>query len=201
MDQKKIILRPAEPTLEEGLIFAHYLDEAFEGLFSSLLGRQTSDIVAKAYTHPDHDFSFQNTIFAECDKALVGMATGYTAERHRASSNQPLKQAAHGHILQKIGAGLLCFRLRFLGTHVDGDFYLQAIAVAEKHRSKGIGTVLMDGIEDRARSCGSTRLFLDAAARNTAARRFYERRGMTVASEWFSSPIMPTFIVQMTKLL
>ena len=201
MDQNKITLRRAKPTFEEGLIFAHYLDEAFEGLFSSLLGRQVFDIVAKAYTHPDHDFSFQNTIFAECDKALVGMATGYSAEQHRASSNQPLKQAARGNIMQKIGAGLLCYRLRFLGTHADGDFYLQAIAVAEKHRSKGIGTVLLDGIEDRARSFGSTKLILDAAAKNEGARKFYKRRGMTVASEWFSSPIMPTFIVQMTKLL
>jgi ribosomal protein S18 acetylase RimI-like enzyme len=201
MDQQSFVLRPANPTYDEGLVFAYYLDEAFEGLFRMALGQSLEDIVAKAFIEPDHDFSYQNTIFAERDKVIVGMATGYAAEQHRASSNQPLKQAAHGNIIQKIGAGLLCYRLRFLGTHADGDFYLQAIAVAEKHRNKGIGTVLMDGIEDLARSFESTRLFLDAAAKNERARKFYERRGMTVASEWFSSPIMPTFIVQMTKLL
>ena len=129
------------------------------------------------------------------------MATGYTSERHRRRTNRPLKQAAGNNTLRKTGAALLCLRLRFLGTHADGDFYLQAIAVSEEHRRRGIGSDLLDSIEDRARADGSTRLFLDASARNMDARRFYERRGMSVESKWPSLPFMPRFIVQMTKSL
>jgi len=201
MVQHSIILRAANPTYNEGLVFARYLDEAFNGLFRFMLGRRLEDIVATAYTQPDHDFSYQNTTFAERDKAIVGMAAGYTAEQHRRSSDQPLKQAAGNRALRMMGVAILCARLRFLGTHTDGDFYLQAIAVDRELRGEGIGSALMDAIEDQARASGSTRLFLDAAARNEGARRFYERRGMTVESEWPTVPFIPPVIVQMTKLL
>jgi ribosomal protein S18 acetylase RimI-like enzyme len=201
VDQHSIILRAAHPTYNEGLVFARYLDEAFEGFFRFILGRRAADIVARAYTQPDHDFSYQNTTFAERDRAIVGMATGYTAEQHRRSPDQPLKQAAGTRALQMIGVRILCARLRFLGTHADGDFYLQAIAVDKELRGEGIGSALMDAIEERARASGSTRLFLDASARNEGARRFYERRGMTVESEWPTLWFIPRFIVQMTKSL
>jgi len=201
MNQHSIILRAANATYSDGLVFAHCLDEAFEGLFGLALGRRVADIVATAYTQPDHDFSYQNTTFAELGKTIVGMATGYTVEQHRCFSDQPLKQAAGNRPLQKMGATLLCLRLRFLGTQTDGDFYLQAIAVDREHRGEGIGSALMKAIEARARSGGSTRLVLDAAARNEGARRFYERRGMTVESSWPTLPLIPPFIVQMAKPL
>jgi ribosomal protein S18 acetylase RimI-like enzyme len=199
MNQRSIRLRSANPTFDEGLTFASYLDEAFEGLFHMILGQRAAEIVATAYTHPDHDFSYQNTIFAECEKTIVGMATGYTTEQHHCSSTQPLKQAASPHFFDQARVALLCIRLRFLGTHADGDFYLQAIATNGAYRGQGIGTVLLNAIEDRARASGATRFVLDAAAKNTGARRFYERHGMTVELKERIVPFMPRFIVQMTK--
>jgi ribosomal protein S18 acetylase RimI-like enzyme len=201
MNDSSIILRSANPTFDEGLAFAHYLDEAFEGLFRLMLGQRAAEMVATAYTQRDHDFSYQNTIFAECDKTIVGMATGYTAEQHRRTSTQPLKRAAGNHVLQRAGVTLLSFRLSLLGTRTDGDFYLQAIAVDEAFRGQGIGAVLLDAIEDRARASGATRLFLDASAKNEGAHRFYERHGMTIESKESALPFMPRFIIQMTKLL
>jgi ribosomal protein S18 acetylase RimI-like enzyme len=94
---------------------------------------------------------------------------------------------------------LLCARLSLLGTYADGDFYLQAIAVDKEQRGKGIGSALMDAVEERARAGRSTRLYLNASARNEGARRFYERRGMAVESE--RTRFLPRFIVQMTKSL
>jgi ribosomal protein S18 acetylase RimI-like enzyme len=201
MNKHSITLRSANPTFDEGLTFAYYLDEAFEGLFRSALGRRAADIVARAYTQPNHDFSYQNTIFAECDKTIVGMATGYSTDQHRHCSDQPLKQAVGNHLFEKMGVRLLCLRLRFLGTQTDGDFYLQAIATNEEFRGKGIGAVLLDGIEGQARASGSTRLFLDVAAKNKGAHRFYERHGMTVELKETPFPFMPRFIIQMTKSL
>ena len=194
-------MRDANPTFEEGLSFAHYLDEAFEGLFRSALGQEAAKIVATTYTQPDHDFSYQNTIFAESGKTIVGMAAGYTAEQHRHFSEQPLRQAASEHLFQKVGVSLLCLRLRFLGTRTDGDFYLQAIAVDEEYRDQRIGSALLDSIEERARTSGSTRLFLDVAARNKGARRLYERFGMVVEPKERTIPFLPRFVIQMTKSL
>jgi ribosomal protein S18 acetylase RimI-like enzyme len=42
----------------------------------------------------------------------------------------------------------------------------------------------MDSFEERARASGATRLSLDVSAKNEEARRFYERHGMTIESQW-----------------
>ena len=91
---------------------------------------------------------------------------------------------------------------RITDTIVDGDFYLQFIAVDEALRGDGIGSVLMDSFEERARASGSTRLSLDVSAKNQGAYRFYERRGWHVESQWPKRlPIPALKFYRMTKAL
>jgi len=85
MHQYSTTLRAADPTLEKGRVFARYLNEAAEGFFRFMLGRRFVDILAKAFMQPDHDLSYQNVTFAERNKLIVGMASGYTAEQHHRS--------------------------------------------------------------------------------------------------------------------
>ena len=202
MNQHSIILRAATPAFAEGLMYARYLDEAAEGFFRFMLGRRVADIIATAYTQPGHDFSYQNVTFAEHEKVIVGMASGYTAEQHRRFSEQPLKRAAGSPALRMKGVRILCAPLwRLLNTLADGDFYLQAIAVDKELRGEGVGSTLIDSIEDRAGITGSTRLSLDVSAKNESARRLYERRGMTIESGWPKLLFIPQLLVRMTKLL
>ena len=202
MDQQSIILRSAKPIFDEGLMYARYLDEAAEGFFRFMLGRRVADIIATAYTQPDHDFSYQNVTFAEHDEVIVGMVSGYTAEQHRRFSEQPLKQAAGNRALRmRVVRILLAPLWRILNTLADGDFYLQAIAVDKELRGDGVGSTLIDSIEDRARASASIRLSLDVSAKNEGARRLYERRGMTVESGWPKLFFIPRLFVRMAKLL
>ncbi len=195
-----ILLRAAKPTFDEGLVFARYLGQAAEGFFRFMLGRRVADIVATAYIQPDHDLSYQNVTFAEHDKVIVGMALAYTAEQHRRSSDQPLKQAAGYRALRMNGVRLLLAPLwRILDTIDDRDFYLQAIATDKELRGEGIGSQLMDSIENQGVARGSARLSLDVSARNEGARRLYEHRGMTVESEWPRLKFIPRLFVRMTK--
>ena len=183
--RRMAILRPANPTIDEGLAFARYLDQAAEGFFRLMLGRRVADIIATAYTQPGHDLSYQNVTFAERDGVIVGMACGYTAEEHRRSSDQPLKQAAGRSALRLAIVSTLCAPLmRILDTIPDGDFYLQAIATDKELRGQGVGSALIDAIEERAVASGSARLSLHVSAKNEGARRLYERRGMAVESQW-----------------
>lgn len=185
MDQKPVTLRDANPTFDEGLAFARYLDEAAEGFFRFMLGRRSTEIIAKAFARPDHDLSHQNVTFAERDGDIVGMISGYTAEQHRRSSRQPLKQAA-GRWNLRLRTVLVLFAplMRIIDSIADDDFYLQAIAVDKELRGASLGIILMDSIEEQARASGSTRLVLDVSAKNEGARRFYERRGFAVESQW-----------------
>jgi len=100
MDQHSIILRTANPIIDEGLLFARYLDEAAEGFFRFMIGRRFAEIITTAYTQPDHDLSYQYVTFAERDNVIVGMASGYTAEQHRRSSDQPLRKAVGSHAVR-----------------------------------------------------------------------------------------------------
>lgn len=185
MDRHEIRLRFANPTLEEGLAFARYLDQAAEGFFRLMLGNRAEQIIATAFVEPDHDLAYQNVTFAEHGNVIVGMASGYSAEQHRRSSSHPLQQAAgKRHLRMRLVRILFAPLMQIIDSITDGDFYLLAIAVDEQLRSEGIGSVLMDAFEDQARANGSTRLCLDVSAKNKSARRFYERRGMKIESKW-----------------
>jgi ribosomal protein S18 acetylase RimI-like enzyme len=197
-----IVLRAAEPTFEEGLAFARYLDEAAEGFMRFMLGRRAPHIVAGAYLHPDNDCSFENVAFAEHDRSIVGMVAGFTAAEHRRFSDLPLKQAAGFPALRMRTVRLLCApMLRFLTRIPDDSFYLLAMAVEEELRGRGVGSLLLDAVEERARKGGSSRLCLDVAAKNEGARRLYERRGMSITARWPKLRVAPPLFVRMAKAL
>jgi hypothetical protein len=129
MNERSITLRAANPTLDDGLVFARYLDEAAEGFFRFMLGRRAGHIIATAFAQPNHDLSYQNVTFAECDNVTVGMVSGYTAEQHRRSSRQSLKQAAgRRNLRMRIVLVLFAPLMRIIDSISDGDFYLQAIS-------------------------------------------------------------------------
>jgi len=202
MDRHSIVLRAANPTFDEGLAFARHLDEAAEGFFRFWLGRRAAHIIATAFAQPDHDLSYQNVTFAERDNVIVGMVLGYTAEQHRRSSREPLKRAAGRSLRMRIVRMLFAPIMRIIDSIADGDFYVQAIAVDTELRGNGVGSVLMDSSEDRARTSGSTRLSLDVSAKNKGARRFYEHRGMNVESQWPKRLAIPVLkFNRMTKVL
>ena len=202
MSRSSIVLRAAEPTLEEGLVFARYLDQAAEGFMRFLLGRRSSEILAEAYTRPDNDYSFQNVTFAETGGSIVGMACGFTAAERGRFSDRPLRRAV-GFPAVRLRALriLLAPMFRILKSIPDGGFYLLALAVEDATRGRGIGSSLMDLVEERARRSGSSRLCLDVAVKNEGARRLYERRGMVDESRWPRLRLLPPLLVRMTKEL
>jgi ribosomal protein S18 acetylase RimI-like enzyme len=197
------LLRPAAATVEDGLVFARLLDEAQEGMYRKVLGRQAGDTVARAYLEPGHDLSYQYVIFAEQDGRIVGMASGYTAETHRHFTDQILETAS-GWRRYRWAAFMRVARrvFQFIDTVPDGDFYVRALAVEPADRDAGIGTLLLESLEDNARAAESKRLALDVAAKNRNAQRLYKRLGMTAEAEspkWFRLP--NTNLIRMVKTL
>ena len=134
---------------------------------------------------PDHDLSHQCVSFAERGSGIVGMGAAYTAEQHRHSSHLPLKQAAgRWNLRLRIVSVFFAPLMRIISSIADDNFYLLAIAVDEELRGKGIGSILIDSIEEQARANGATRLTLDVSANNEGARHFYDRHGFAVESQW-----------------
>jgi len=203
VDRHSVVLRPATPTEDDGLAFAHYLDVAAEGFFRLMLGPRVASILATAFALPDHDLSYQHVTFAERDGSTVGMVSGYTAEQHRRSSRQPLTQAAgKGNVRMWLVGTLFTPLMRVIDSVAEDDFYVLAIAVDEEVRGSGVGALLLDTLEQRARQSGSRRLALDVSAGNEKALGFYERRGMTIESQWPKRVWIPGLkLYRMVKVL
>ncbi len=177
-------LRPAVPDESEGLRFAHYLEAAADGLFRFMLGRRFDSIIAKTFPETGHDMSYEYVTFAERDGDIVGMVSGYTADQHKSASSNVLLRAAPLRIFRLLAVMSIASRaLRFTDQVAHGDYYLQAVAVDPEARGGGIGSILLDHAESVATAAGSQRLVLDVAEDNPAAKRLYERRGMSFEAQ------------------
>lgn len=200
MRSAAVLIRPATPDYEEGLLFARYMDQAAEGFFGFMLGRDAERIIADAFSEPGHSLSYEHVVFAELDGVVAGMSSAFTGAQHRNFSEEPLRSAA-GRAAFRMGCvrRLLAPLWRILNTIAEGDFYLQGMAVEPDLRGVGIGSFLLADAEERARSAGSARFCLDVAAKNEGARRLYARRGMVESSFWPASELLPTVFVRMTR--
>lgn len=177
-------IRPAAPTVDEGQLFARYLNVAADGAFRALLGRDYDRVIGDAYLSPDHDLSYETAVFAERSGRIVGMASGYTSQQHEQSLHEPLRRAAGFRMVRMAAFSLLGRGMkRFIKTVPAGDYYLLAVAVDHQNRGAGIGSTLLDYSESRARAAGCTRIVLDVAEKNEGVRRLYERRGMEVEAK------------------
>jgi len=181
MSSESVKPRPAVATIDEGLLFARYLNVAADGAFRALLGKSYDRVIAEAYLSPDHDLSYETAVFAERSGRIAGMASGYTSQQHERSSDEPLRQAAGFRMVRMAAFSVLGRSMkRFIKTVPDGDYYLLAVAVDDQCRGSGIGTTLLDHSEQAGRTAGCTRFVLDVAENNASARQLYEHRGMKV---------------------
>jgi ribosomal protein S18 acetylase RimI-like enzyme len=202
IEEQSISLRPAKPEFEEGLLFAHFLDLAAEGFFRFMLGCKSESIIATAFIDSGHTLSYENVIFAEIDKKIVGMSSTFTENQHRMFSDEPLRRATKRNAIRMQLVRILFAPLwRILETIPEGDFYVQGIAIEPEFRGRGIGSLLMKDIENRAKASGSSRLSLDVSAKNNDARRLYKRLGMIESSAWPNSRFLPTVFIRMSKYL
>jgi ribosomal protein S18 acetylase RimI-like enzyme len=202
MSSRALTIRPANPTNEDGVFFARFMNMAADGAFRKMFGPRFEEIVTMAYLRPNHDLSCEYAVFAEIDGVVVGMASGYTAEQHARFSDVPLKEAA-GRDAFRIACilTLIAPMWRFLHTYDDSDFYLQFLAVDAAHRRKGIGASLIQAMESRGRECGATRFALDVSGRNPDAKHLYERQGLHVRERWPRLRWLPAAVLRMTKPL
>jgi ribosomal protein S18 acetylase RimI-like enzyme len=192
MTAESITVRSAVLEIDEGLLFARYLNVAADGAFRALLGRGYDRVIGEAYMSPGHDLSYETAVFAERSGRIAGMASGYTSQQHAESSDEPLRRAAGFRMvrmatLSMLGRGMK----RFIKTVPDGDYYLLAVAVDGQYRGSGIGSTLLDYSEETARAAGCARIVLDVAGKNAGARQLYERRGMEVEATSPSILLVP----------
>lgn len=197
-----INLRAAKPELNDGLLFARYMNLASDGFFNIMLGENSEKIISDAFLSPKHTLSYEYVTFAEKEGVVIGMISAFTGAQHREFSEEPLEMAASSVSLRmKFMRFILSPIFNILSTIKENDYYLQGIAVEPNYRGQGVGSILMCDIDKRALNSGSSRICLDVAANNSSAQKMYKSRGMVEVSKWPRNKILPSLFIRMAVKL
>lgn len=144
--------------------------QAFGGKLGRVMGPD-----ARAHVYLQRVIDPAQAIIALDDQGqLLGLAGFKTPEGSFAGGGWADMRAVYGL------SGLIWRAplLALLSREVDNDrFLLDGICVAQRARSMGIGSALMQAIEGEARSRGYNAVRLDVVDTNWRARQLYERLG------------------------
>jgi len=110
------------------------------------------------------DFSWRNTHILEDDGEVAGMLMGFRVD-------DPYRKA------DTIKLHPVVRPLVELEALAAGTWYLNALAIYEEHRRKGLGRVLLEKADELARAAGARRVSLIVISANDRALAFYERAG------------------------
>ncbi|MET9533351.1 MULTISPECIES: GNAT family N-acetyltransferase [unclassified Streptomyces] len=80
---------------------------------------------------------------------------------------------------------------RTLATSRGRLLFVDDLVTDSRVRSGGVGSLLMEELETRARRAGCTRIELDSGVANHGAHRFYHARRMVIAAHHFARDISP----------
>jgi len=126
-------------------------------------------------------FSYQYSYFIEIDGEVAGMAVLYKTTEVK---NSQFKLSLM--VLRHLRFGIFRRLVRLLrsayiiGNVSQNSSYLSNVALYPKFRRLGIGTKVLNMLEEKARRDGSERIVLDASTRNKGAIRLYKRLGYTI---------------------
>lgn len=160
------------PRLAEFVYIAS--DGVVEFLFHDLIeGVSPVQMVTHNLERDSGYYSYKNTIVAEKESRVVGVAFHYPSQYHKISDEMrsffPADRLEH---LKYI-----------LSDSVEDSLYIDTLCVDEECRGKGIGGELIALTKKKAAEDGFKALSLIALADNTNAHRLYFRCGFEVVSE------------------
>jgi GNAT superfamily N-acetyltransferase len=136
-------------------------------------GMTPLEIERKVLENVDMPRSYKNSIVAEGDGGLLGVAISFPSSHHRITQEMreffPEDRLAHLKHL--------------LSSRVENSLLLDALCVTEDCRGLGVGTQLISLTRQKALKAGFKLLSLIVFADNTNARRLYEHCGFEVVEK------------------
>ncbi len=165
--QDRRLIRPA--TTDDATALARLIDIAGEGIptwlwtKSCLKGQTPLDIGTERARRATGGFSYTNALIAEDDGAPLGMVLSYAITKAPTENPDDLPAPIAPFVA--------------LEQHSVGTWYINALAVFEDHRDKGIGARLLKAAEDLAALNGFDIISIQVYGQNTRAVRLYQSLG------------------------
>ena len=144
-----------------------------EFLFHDLIPELTPvQIVAHNLENTRGSHTYKNTIVAECDNRIVGMALSFPSHLHEVTAE--MRQFFPADRLEHLSD--------FYAARVEDSYFLDAICVEEKMRGIGIGSQLISLTKKKAKQSGFDTVSLVVFADNAAALRVYRRHKFEIVA-------------------
>lgn len=156
----------------------------------ALFGSESNvrNVMKGSFQHIRNTFSYEHSHFIEANGQIAAMALAFTYDQMRREQLRTMLFILRYLKLSFLTQIIYLYRSsQILVQITEGDSYLAHIAVYPKFRSLGLGTKLLEVLEEEARAAGSKRMVLDAETDNEKAIQLYERLGYTIERK---SPIL-----------
>ncbi|MFV0560572.1 MAG: GNAT family N-acetyltransferase [Enterococcus sp.] len=139
--------------------------------------KELRKLLIEGICHNEYRYSYQHIHVCERDGKIAGFAAGYPGSQE-AKIDAPLQQ-----ILQKNGYEFKALRFFEECETSSGEWYLDSIVTKEEYRGCGVGTELLEALDQIATDCGEKVIGLNCDEGNPHAQRLYERIGFKVVGE------------------
>jgi len=183
MPRMALRVRPARP---DDLAVADLLYESAARYYDAYAGspRRARRVLAAVYPRRAHTASWEICRVAEVDGAVVGVMAAFPAR-----AGDRLARRFLGLTVSRMPAWRWPIVLRHLRASAKltpapppDSIYVDALAVAEHARRRGVARALLDDAEALAQEAGAAGVALDTGVENDAAQALYasagfERRG------------------------
>lgn len=152
--------------------------------FPFAFGRNAEAILSEGFRTTNTLMSYQKAQVVCVHDEIAGMAAGFTEGEQQAELSETEK--LFGKLLGVRGLWVLVvmyFLPDFFGKAQPGEFYLNSIAVFPKYRGQGLGKMLLEAVELKAKEQGFTTISLDVNGENTRAVTFYKQAGYRIVDQ------------------
>lgn len=147
-------------------------------------------LLALAYRRGGHSASHDVCRVAETEGTAAGVLAGFRVDGGSRLARRfvsitlrrmpPSQWAAARRVLRATDA--------LVADPPPGTFYIDALAVADQARGRGVARALLHDAEERARLAGCTALALETQLDNHGAQRVYERFGFRQGAHYEAEP-------------
>lgn len=183
---QNIVVRKGNP--EDARHFSELVLLTSPTFLPALFGSNVKNLMKNLFRHRRHYYSFDRSFFIEVGGKIAGMAQLHKLRprrREKIRLSLLLLKYLKWRFPTKV-AGLLKSE-RLIKRVAGNDCYLGSVAVYPEFRRLGLGTKLLEAVEEEVKSIGKKRIVLHAETQNVRAINLYQRLGYRIEQK---SPIL-----------